>query len=172
MADRREQHEYRVAAWWTSGLSGIAKTDTAPNAITFTAPEAFGGFEGSWTPEDLLLAAVAACYTTTVRTIATGAQSDFTDLEVEASGTIRKQDSGYGFTEIVLRPVLKIADSDQMDRAVEFLKKAERLCLVSRALNIPVRFEPQLEVLPPASPNATLPNSASAEVNFDPEETL
>ena len=166
MANRQEEHEYRVAAWWTSGRSGIAKTDTAPNAIQFSAPENFGGFEGSWTPEDLLLAALAACYTTTLLTLATGTQSDFTDLEVEASATICKRDSGYGFTAIILRPVLKIADPDQKDRAFEFLRKAERLCLVSRALDVPIRFAPQLEVLPSAAPNAALPNSASAEDEF------
>jgi len=62
-----EEHAYRVAAWWTSGRTGLAKSDSAPNAIHFTAPTEFGGLEGRWTPEELLLAAVAGCYTTTVR---------------------------------------------------------------------------------------------------------
>ena len=65
-----KEHAYRVAAWWTSGRTGLAKSDSAPNAIHFTAPAEFGGLEGRWTPEELLLAAVAGCYTTTVRAIA------------------------------------------------------------------------------------------------------
>src|ERR1035437_4089339 len=81
-----EEHAYRVAAWWTSGRTGLAKSDSAPNAIHFTAPAEFGGLEGRWTPEELLLAAVASCYTTTLRAIAGNAQFDFTDLQVEASG--------------------------------------------------------------------------------------
>jgi hypothetical protein len=32
------EHTYRVVAWWTSGQMGIAKSDSAPNAIHFTAP--------------------------------------------------------------------------------------------------------------------------------------
>ena len=55
-----EEHAYRVAAWWTSGRTGLAKSDSAPNAIHFTAPTEFGGLEGRWTPEELLLAAIAA----------------------------------------------------------------------------------------------------------------
>lgn len=78
------EHQYRVTAWWTSGRAGLAKADRAPNAIHFTAPAQFGGLEGRWTPEELLLAAVASCFTTTLRSIATGRQIDFTDLEVEA----------------------------------------------------------------------------------------
>src|SRR5208282_2376746 len=96
------EHKHRVVAWWTSGQTGLAKSDAAPNAIHFTAPPEFGGLEGRWTPEELLLASVASCYTTTVRTIAGDAKVDFTDLNVEASGVIRKAESGYLFTQIVL----------------------------------------------------------------------
>ena len=71
-----QEHAYRVAAWWTSGRTGIAKSDSAPNAIHFTAPTEFGGMEGRWTPEELLLAAVAGCYTTTMRALAAQAMEE------------------------------------------------------------------------------------------------
>jgi peroxiredoxin-like protein len=145
-----EDHAYRVAAWWTSGRTGLAKSDSAPNAIHFTAPTEFGGLEGRWTPEELLLAAVAGCFTTTLRAIAGSAHFDFTDLQVEASGTVRRSDSGFSFSEIVVRPNLKIGSSEERDRALDLLKKAEKLCLVSRAIGTPLRFEPQVEVLKPA----------------------
>ena len=142
-----EEHAYRVAAWWTSGRTGLAKSDSAPNAIHFTAPTEFGGLEGRWTPEELLLAAVAACYTTTLRAIAGTAKFDFTDLQVEASGTIRKTDSGYNFTQIIVRPNLKIACADEREKALDLLKRAEKLCLVSRAIGTTLKFEPQLEII-------------------------
>ena len=141
-----DQHAYRVAAWWTSGRTGLAKSDSAPNAIHFTAPTEFGGLEGRWTPEELLLAAIAGCFTTTVRAIAGNAKFDFADLQVEASGIVRKGESGYGFTEIVIRPNLKISTPEERERALELLKRAERLCLVSRAIGTPLKFEHQLEV--------------------------
>ena len=146
MALGRSEHEYQVAAWWTSGRTGIAKSVSSPNAIHFTAPKNFGGLEGRWTPEELLLAAISGCFTTTFRTIVSRAESDFTDLEAEAVATMRKVDSGYMFTEIVLRPVLKIADPEQRERAIELLNRAGRLCLVSRTLDIPLRLEPEVEL--------------------------
>lgn len=147
-------HQYRVTAWWSSGRTGLAKSDTAPNAIHFTAPAQFGGIEGRWTPEELLLAAVAGCFTTTLRSIASGAQFDFADLEVEAYAKLRKMESGYGFDEITLRPTLKIANDTERQRALDLLQRAERLCLVSRAFAKPLRFEPQLELIaaPPPVP--------------------
>lgn len=65
---------------------------------------------------------------------------------VEASGTVRKAESGYSFSGIVIRPNLTIASSKERDRALDLLKKAEKLCLVSRAILTALKFEPQLEV--------------------------
>ena len=143
--------EHRVSAWWTSGRTGLAKSDSAPNAIHFTAPTEFGGLEGRWTPEELLLAAVAGCYTTTLRAIAGTAQFNFTDLQVEASGSIRKAESGYNFSQIIVRPSLKIASAEERERALELLKRAEKLCLVSRAIGTTLKFEPQLEITKPVA---------------------
>src|SRR6478735_7007409 len=62
-----KKHTYRVTAWWSSERTGLAKSDAAPNAIHFSAPPQFGGMEGRWSPEDLLLSAVASCFTTTFK---------------------------------------------------------------------------------------------------------
>jgi peroxiredoxin-like protein len=152
MAQETTQHQYHVTAWWTSGRTGLAKSDTDPNAIHFTAPAQFGGIEGRWTPEELLLAAIAGCFTTTLRSIASSAQIEFTDLEVEACARLRKMESGFDYKEIILRPTLRIGDETERGRALDLLKKAERLCLVSRALAMPLRFERQLEVTAALSP--------------------
>ena len=48
--------------------------------------------------------------------------------------------------KIVIRPNLKIASSKEREHALHLLKKAERLCLVSRTIDVPLRFEPQIEV--------------------------
>jgi peroxiredoxin-like protein len=140
------KHRYRVVAWWTSGQTGIAKSDSAPNAIHFTAPSQFGGLEGRWTPEDLLMTALASCFTTTFHAIASYSKFEYTDLEVEAEGTVSKADTGYCFTEIVIRPSLKIPNEEQRERAISLLHKAKELCLVSRALATPQKFEIQVEV--------------------------
>jgi uncharacterized OsmC-like protein len=58
-----------------------------------------------------LAATFAGCVTTTLWTIARSAKFDFIDVQVEASGTVRKAESSYGFKEIVIRPNLPIASS-------------------------------------------------------------
>jgi peroxiredoxin-like protein len=140
------EHKYRVVAWWSSGRAGLAKTDSAPNAIHFTAPLEFGGLEGRWTPESLLLCAIASCFTTTFRAITEYSKFEYTDLEVQVEGSIKKVESGYSFSEIVIRPNLSVADENDRTRGTHLLEKAKTLCLVARALSVPQRFEPHIQV--------------------------
>ena len=139
-------HEHRVIAWWASGRTGLAKSDSASNPIHFTAPPQFGGLEGRWTPEDLLLCAIASCFTTTFRVLAEYSKWEYTDLQVEAAGTVDKIDSGYSFTRVILRPHLKIPAELDRSRAFDLLRKAQSLCLISRALAVAQTFEPVVEV--------------------------
>jgi organic hydroperoxide reductase OsmC/OhrA len=144
------EQQYRVVAWWTSGRTGIAKSDSAPNAIHFTAPPKFGGIEGRWTPEDLLMTALASCFTTTFHAIAKYSKFEYTDLAVEAEGTVVKTDNGYVFSEIVIRPSLTIPDEEYRGRALGLLQKAKTLCLVSRALGTAQKFEARIEIGKPS----------------------
>ncbi len=57
-----------------------------------------------------------------------------------------RADSGYHFSEIVIRPNLTIAHVQERERALDLLQKAKALCLVSRALAIAQKFETRVEV--------------------------
>lgn len=139
------QHTYRVVAWWASGKNGLAKCDSAPNALHFAAPPQFGGLDGRWSPEDLLLCAVASCFTTTFHVLAHYSKLDHTDLEVEVKGSVRKVSSGFAFEEITIRPTLTIADDQEQSRADRLLAKAKQLCLVARALSVHTTFQPRVQ---------------------------
>jgi peroxiredoxin-like protein len=138
------EHSYRVSAWWTSGRTGLAKSDSAPNAIHFTAPTDFGGLEGRWTPEDLLLASIASCFSVTARVIAMRAHFDFTDLQVEAKATVSKAATGYRFDNITIHPRLMVPSGADRQRALDLLKQAENLCLVSRTIDANLRFDHEI----------------------------
>lgn len=159
-----EVHRFRVVAWWASGRTGIAKSSSAPNAIHFTSPPAFGGLDGRWTPEDLLLCAVASCYTTTFRALAEYSKFEYTDLQVEVDGGISKADTGYSFGEVLIRANLMIPQEEDRARAIKLLHKAKGLCLVSRALSVEQRFEPHVQV---GEPRVEVSQTSSV---FDKEE--
>jgi len=152
--------KYHVTAWWSSAKNGLAKSDSAPNAIHFTAPPEFGGLEGRWTPEDLFLCAVASCYTTTFRALAEYSNLQYADLAVEVEGTVHKVDSGYAFADVIIRPSLTLFSDAESQRALRVLQKAKGACLVSRALSVEQKFEPRVQV---AESQEELAHSTSAD---------
>jgi len=142
------EYTFHVSAWWTSGRTGLAKCDSAPNAIHFSEAAEFGGLEGRWTPEQLLLAALAGCFTTTFQTVSRAARFAYTDLEVEIEGTVRKEKEKqcFGFSEIVMRPTLTVSTPAELEEGLSLLRRAKAACLISRAIGIPQTLEPKVEV--------------------------
>jgi organic hydroperoxide reductase OsmC/OhrA len=142
---------YRVSAWWTSGGSGLLTCDSAPNAIHFSEVEQLGGLAGRWTPEHLLLSALAAGFTTTFETAAREARFDHTDLEVEVEGIARKDNLECTFSEIRLRLRLTVQSEVEIDVGMGLLRRAKSLCLISRAISVPQNTELKVEVgkMPP-----------------------
>lgn len=140
------EYTYRVSAWWTSGRTGLAKCESSPNTIHFSEAPEFGGLEGRWTPEQLLLCALAGCFTTTFHDVARAAKFEFTDLEVEVEGSVRhNRNTGCNFTEILLRPRLTVPSEDQRETGLGLLRRAKAVCMISRAITIPQTLEPFVE---------------------------
>jgi organic hydroperoxide reductase OsmC/OhrA len=141
-----EKHAYRVCAWWTSGPTGLAKCDSAMNAIHFSESDEYCGLAGRWTPEQLLLSALAACFTTTFATVARKARFSYTDLEVEVLGNAAPDSLECSLSEILIRPRLTVLSDRQVDQGLALLQQTESLCLLSQAVSLPQTTELRVEV--------------------------
>jgi len=140
------EYTFRVSAWWTSGRTGLAKCESSPNTIHFSEAAELGGLQGRWTPEQLLLCALAGCFTTTFHDVARGAKFEFTDLEVEIEGSVRRsRTAGCNFTEILIRPRLTVQSEEQREAGLALLRRAKTLCMISRAITTPQTIEPWVE---------------------------
>lgn len=127
-------YSYRATARWTEHTRGIVEAEGIPRTINFASPPEFGGEPGLWTPEHLLLAALSTCYVATLRAVADASKLQFHSLELAVEGTIEKQEGGFRFTRVLLRPVVTIVKEDDRERMGRLLEKAERACLITRSL--------------------------------------
>ena len=144
------QYSYRASAHWSAHKRGIVEGEGIPRTINFAAPPEFGGEPGLWTPEHLLLAAVSTCYIATLRAVAEASKLEFLSLELSLEGTIEKQEGGFRFTRIQMRPVVTIEKAEDRERMGRLLEKAEKVCLVSRSLTAAIILEPKILVQEPA----------------------
>ncbi len=139
-------YSYRTTGYWILARRGIVSADAVPQAIEFSAPPEFGGEAEMWSPEAFFLAAVASCFVSTFRAISDHSKFDSVALDVAVDGKIEKEQGGFRFTEITIRPVLTVASDEQTDKGLKLLLKSEAACLVSRSLNARVSIEPIVQV--------------------------
>ena len=136
-------HRYEVRI--TGGPEGYATLSSGGVPDLRTAPPLdFDGPGDAWSPEQLLLAAVQACFLLTFRAVAAASRIEFASLAVEGEGIVDRQDGRTRFTEIILRPRLTLPAGADWVRVQRALEKAERTCLVSASLDTPIRLEPEI----------------------------
>jgi organic hydroperoxide reductase OsmC/OhrA len=108
--------------------------------IQSSAPPEFGGPEGNWSPETLLVAAVADCFVLSFRAIASASRLEWLEIDCGGEGVLEKTDTGTRFTHINLEVRLRVPPGADVARAERLLEKAEKACLVSNSLNSEVHL--------------------------------
>ena len=136
-------HEYEVHL--SAARTGYATVTSENLPDLRTAPPAdYDGPGDAWSPEHLLLAAVQTCFVFTMRAVARMQRIEAIGLELDARGTVNRQNGVTRFTEIVLRPTLTVAAGTNVERARALLEHSEKACLVSASLSTPIRLEPTI----------------------------
>ena len=137
-------HRYEVRICGGPGSYPMVHSAGLPDLRT-APPVDFDGPGDAWSPEQLLLGAVGACFVLTFRAVARASRIDFTSIGVEVDGVVDRTNGSVRFTEIVLRPRVALPAGVDTARVRWVLEKAQRACLVSTSLATPVRCEPELE---------------------------
>lgn len=136
-------HHYRVAATVEGDAHVILSADGVPD-IESAGPPQFGGPGDAWSPEDLLVAAVADCYVLSFRAIARAAKLDWTTLTCEAEGTLDKIEKFTQFTEFKVRATLTVPTGTNEKKAHTILEKAEKYCLVTNSMKADSQLEAEV----------------------------
>ena len=138
-------HIYKTSA--TAGPEQAVRIDSPglPGLETTPPPE-FGGPQGHWSPETLLVASVADCYILTFRAIARASKLDWLDLSCAADGTLDRVDGVTKFTRFDLRARLVLPAGADTEKAEKILHKSESACLITSSMTAEVHLDTQIEV--------------------------
>src|SRR5580765_3701851 len=102
-------HRYSVSA--TAGPSGdVALTGERLPRLLSASPREFDGPGDRWSPEALVVGAVADCFVLTFRSIATLSKLSWTMLTCTASGTLDRVDRVTQFTGFSVTALLEIPE--------------------------------------------------------------
>jgi peroxiredoxin-like protein len=138
-------HKYTASASAeTSGDVRITSDGLEP--ILSAPPEQFDGPGDRWSPEDLLVAAVADCFVLTFRAIARHSKLEWMALKCEVEGTLDKDEGGSRFTEFSVKAALKVPSGVTEEKAQKLLQKSEQHCLITNSLSAKVALATNITV--------------------------
>jgi osmotically inducible protein OsmC len=136
------------------GAGRLSAHSGAFTALPVTAASRFGEAEGKTSPEELIAAAHATCFTMALGLVLAGEHTPPERLAVDAVITLEETDGSYTITSSELEVVGRVAGMDQaaFERAAQ---EAGQTCPVSRALagSVEIRTHTHLEA--PSEPIET-----------------
>ena len=116
---------------------GRAELDaTSRPTIHGGAPPEFGGLDGVWSPEHLLLASIGLCLETTFEAYAARDRLVVDSWDVRMDGTVDRTAAGLAFTAI--NATIRITANAEIIERVHTVVERARHCLISSSLRVPV----------------------------------
>ena len=138
-------HHYTISAAAIPDGDVALSGQRLPQLVS-ASPVEFDGPGDRWSPETLVVAAVADCFVLTFRVIAKLSKFRWATLTCEASGTVDRVDRVTQFTALAVRASLEVPDDAHEDQAKRLLVRAEETCLITNSFKAPFHLEIELRV--------------------------
>jgi organic hydroperoxide reductase OsmC/OhrA len=157
VSQKHKQHEYSVTVRWTgdqgTGTSGYRtyKRDHEISAsgkpvIPGSSDPAFRGDPARYNPEEMLVASLSTCHMLWYLHLCADAGIAVTGYVDEPRGSMAETEDGGGrFTEVVLRPRVRLAAGADPEAAQRLHERAHHLCFIANSVNFPVTCQAVIE---------------------------
>lgn len=127
-------HHYVVTA--QSDQQGeVGVSSEGLETIHTMPPAEFGGPGNLWSPETMLVAAVANCLILTFRAIARANRFEWNDMSCHVDGVLDRVERSMQFTEYHLQVTLRVPAGSDVEKAERLVERSEHACLITRSLN-------------------------------------
>jgi len=126
---------FKIQAEW-SGLSreGEGTLNLGDQAVRYSGPANMGGKGVGTSPEDLLLAAVTACYSGTLMHVLRQAELPADSVAITTDGTVAGFPNQPVFSAIVVNPTIRGGDASQTEAYVKAAERAREHCFIGRTV--------------------------------------
>ncbi len=128
-------------AWAGTGREGLGTIDTDDLVLELSTPESMGGRGVGTNPEELLVSAVAACYTATLFGVLRRARLPVSNLAATARGTVTGFPGRARFERIAISPTIVGGDTRRRGEYEDAANLAHDRCFIGATLAPEVVYE-------------------------------
>lgn len=123
----------------TLSSPGLLDLDTA-------GPPEFGGPGDVWSPETLLVGAIADCFILSFRATARAARLEWDSLSCSVIGTLDKIDRVMQFTAYEITAELSLPAGSDEEKALRLMEKAKKHCLITNSLKAATTLQASVRI--------------------------
>lgn len=152
------EHTYKLTAEWTGntgeGTKNVRTYDRSHTVSIQGKPDLFlttdnpaVGDKTKLNPEDLLVSAISSCHMLSYLYLCSMDGIVVTAYTDHATGVMIEHASGGGnFKEVVLNPLVVVANENMVEKAIELHHKAHDICYIANSVNFEVMCNPSCKV--------------------------
>jgi peroxiredoxin-like protein len=137
-------HRYTASTVAASAGSITVNSEGLPPLVT-NPPVEFDGPGDEWSPETLLVGAVAACFSLSFRAIAAASKFEWASLRCNVAGTIDRVERTVRFTAIEIDARLEVRAAADVEKGKRLLEKAKQNCFVTNSLVTDVQLRGEVQ---------------------------
>ncbi|MDL4842045.1 OsmC family protein [Aquibacillus rhizosphaerae] len=142
-------HQFHLKANWPGGRNNIGYIDTANLKTKISIPSEMDGPGVGTNPDEMLLGAASTCYIITLAAMVERANLPLSFMDLTSIGIVDVTNGVFTYQKIIHRPTLILqqdASEEELEKAKQLVEKAERSCMISRAIegNVEIELEPNV----------------------------
>jgi len=145
------EHHFLLKADWHGGRNSTGFIDAGGLKAEISIPEEMDGPGVGTNPDEMLLGAAATCYLITLAAMLERAKIPVSQLKLESEGIVEVEQGVFTYKKIIHRPKVTLtaeADGKDVEKVGLLSEKAEKSCMISRAVqgNVEIQVEAEIGV--------------------------
>ena len=122
------------ATWAGVGIQGEGELKVGEHRFSYSAPATMGGKGIGASPENLLLAAVSACYSGTFMRLLKRKHLPGDSLVIHAEGVVEGYPENAKYARITVNPIIQGGDAEHIQDYEDAAQMARDRCFIGRTL--------------------------------------
>lgn len=142
------EHYFHLTANWPGNRNDVGEIQAGQLHTKISIPKEMDGPGIGTNPDEMLLGAAATCYIITLAAMLERSKIEKHSLDMESTAIVDVTNGVFTYKKIIHRPSIVIVNEKDLAMARKLAEKAEKSCMISRAIqgNVEIQLEATVQV--------------------------
>lgn len=144
-------HHFHLKADWPGGRNNVGYIESDKLKTKVSIPKEMDGPDVGTNPDEMLLGAAATCYIISLAAMIERSDLPLEEMEMDSEGIVDVTNGVITYKKIIHKPRVMLkadATEKQLRQLNRLVEKAEKSCMISRAIegNVELELQPDTSI--------------------------